>query len=569
MGYRLLDFLGCFTIGKRRFMSRVSSLAGLFLLPVFCGGFLSLAAARSADAQVLEGPGALFLDQTPIEMMASNYSSFETGYLLPKGAVYLQFGSDQTLGGEATGTQVYEGRADWAISDRFQVSAFGHVFDDPPQCGTAACEENLTFLAGGGGVKYGLIDSYGLNMAVAGSLEGVFLSGDLYQNDGNGEWDLAGSLQLPISLTVTDSLRFHVTPGVSFLPDSINGQPYFGTVPYVGAGLTWQPITGLQSYATVMLPYATDGNTLSGSGGLETTPVWMAGMKLAVTPKAAVDLFATNGWGMTPATSIIAFPPKSDDIAYGIRLSYTPFVGEATRDVYFDSYRADMLSPVTELELQQQIGGITLGAADTLTPGRILVEAGMGNRNFSDFHLAFSPDQDLQLDAFFTQYPAGGAVGNAQSPWNDEWSYMFGGKLRLMDQKYGDLFSLSGQVLAGRDVNKPTVGVLYGALPASLALSEKASVTLESKFAAYHTERIWGVGGGVSVRPFRDLELLGEVTAVSDGGDTIWSAGARYDLHGTPFSADVYATNATGLHGLGTMLAQDEPRYGLTLRFAY
>ena len=127
MGYRLLDFLGCFTIGKRRFMSRVSSLAGLFLLPVFCGGFLSLAAARSADAQVLEGPGALFLDQTPIEMMASNYSSFETGYLLPKGAVYLQFGSDQTLGGEATGTQVYEGRADWAISDRFHSSIVPRV----------------------------------------------------------------------------------------------------------------------------------------------------------------------------------------------------------------------------------------------------------------------------------------------------------------------------------------------------------------------------------------------------------------------------------------------------------
>ncbi|PRX11055.1 UNVERIFIED_ORG: hypothetical protein BCL66_10215 [Martelella mediterranea] len=527
------------------------------------------AGTRSAEAQVLEGPGALFLDQTPIEMMATNYSSFETGYLLPKGAVYLQFGSDQTLGGNSTGTQVYEGRADWAITDRFQVSAFGHVFDDPPLCGTALCDANLTFMAGGGGVKYSLLDSYGLSMAAFGSLEGVFLSGNLYENDGDGTLNLAGSLQLPISLTVTDSLRLHVTPGVSFLPDSINGQPYFGTVPYLGAGLTWQPVTGLQSYATVMLPYATDGNTLSSSGGLETKPVWMAGVKLAVTPKAAVDLFATNGWGMTPATSIIAFPPESDDIAYGVRLSYTPFVGTATRDVYFDSYRVDMLSPVTDLELRQQIGGITLQSADTLTPGRFLVEAGIGDRDFRDIHLAFSPDQDLQLDAIFSQYPSGGAAGKAKSVWNDEWSYMFGGKLRLMDQKYGDLFSLSAQVLAGRDFKKPTTGILYGALPASLAFSEKASVTLESKFAAYDSERLWAVGGGLSVRPFRDLELLGEVTAVSDDGDTIWSAGARYNLNGTPFSADVYATNATGLHGVGTMLAQDDPRYGLTLRFAY
>nr|WP_272209960.1 hypothetical protein [Marinicella sp. W31]MDC2875807.1 hypothetical protein [Marinicella sp. W31] len=476
---------------------------------VFLSGFIGLPGERFAAAQVLEGPGALFLDQTPIEMMASNYTSFETGYLLPKGAVYLQVGSDQTAGGLATGTQVYEGRADWAITDRFQLSAFGHVFDDPPQCGTPACDDNLTFIAGGAGLKYGLIESYGLSMAAFGSLEGVLLSGNLYQNDGNRDVDLAGSLQLPVSLTVTDSLRFHLTPGVSFLPESINGQPYFGTIPFFGAGLTWQPVTGLQSYATVMLPYGTDGNTLSSSGGFETTPVWMAGVKMAVTPKAAVDIFATNGWGMTPATSIIALPPEADDIAYGIRLSYTPFVGKATRDVYFDSYRVDMLSPITELELQRQIGGITLASADTLTPRSFVIEAGMGNRDFRDIHLAFSPDQDLQLDAIFSQYPGGGAIGNALSPWNDEWSYMVGGKLRMMDQKYGDLFSLSGQVLAGRDFNKPTIGVLYGALPASLAISDKATLTLESKFAAYHSERLWAVGGGVSVRPFRDLELMG------------------------------------------------------------
>lgn len=534
------------------------------------GSLVWLSDAGPAAAQVLEGPGALFLDQTPIEMMATNYTNFETGYLLPKGAVYLQFGSDQTSGGMSTGTQVYEGRADWAITDRFQVSAFGHVFDDPPLCGTAACDENLTFIAGGAGLKYGLVESYGLSVAAFGSVEGILLSGDLYQNDGSKDIDLAGSLQLPVSLTVSDSLRFHLTPGVSFLPERINNVPFYGTVPYLGAGLTWQPITGLQSYATVMLPYGTDGNTISKSGRIEVEPVWTAGVKMAVTPKAAVDIFATNGWGMTPATSVIALPPDaSEDVAYGIRLSYTPFVGTATRDVYFDSYRVDMLSPVTALELKEQIGGITLASADTLAPDRFLVEVGVGNRDFSDVHLAFSPDQDLQIDAIFSQYPSGGAVGKTVSPWNDEWSYMLGGKLRMMDQKYGDLFSLSGQVLAGRDFNKPTTGVIYGALPAGLAVSEKASVRLESKFAAYGSERLWAIGGGVSVRPLRDLELIGEVTAVSDDGDTIWAAGARYDLPNTLFSADVYATNATGLHGLGTILAQDEPRYGLTLRFAY
>ncbi|AQZ51305.1 hypothetical protein Mame_01964 [Martelella mediterranea DSM 17316] len=526
------------------------------------------AGVEPASAQLLEGPGALFLDQTPIEMMASNYSSFETGYLLPRGAVYLQVGSDQTTAGSGTGTEVYTLRGDWAVADWLQVSAFGHAFDDPPLCGTSACADNLTFLAGGGGLKLGLVESYGLSIAASGSLETLYLSGDLYGNEANGNWEMAGSLQLPMSLTVTDSLRFHLTPGVSFLPETVNGVPYYGTIPYVGAGLTWQPITGLQSYATVMLPYGTDGNALSSSGGYEVTPVWLAGVKLAVTPKAAVDIFATNGWGQTPATSILAFP-GNDEIAYGIRLSYTPWVGVATRDVYFDSYRVDMLSPVTQLEQARQFDGLTLTSANTLTPHRILAEAGIGSRDFMDVHLGFSPDQDLQLDAIFSQYPGGGMAGDAVSPWGDEWAYMAGGKLRLMDQNYGDLFSLAGQVLAGRDFNEPTTGIIYASLPASLDLSDAVSVAVEPKFAAYGDERLKAIGGGVTVRPLRDLALIGEVTAVLDGGDPVWAGGARYALPNTPFSADAYVTNATGLHGVGTMLAQDEARYGLTLRFAY
>ena len=250
-------------------------------------------------------------------------------------------------------------------------------------------------------------------------------------------------------------------------------------------------------------------------------------------------------------------------------MSYTPTVGVATRDVYFDSYRVDMLSPVTPLELARQFDGLTLTSANTLTPRRFLAEAGIGNRDFRDVHLGYSLDQDLQIDAIFSQYPGGGTAGNAISPWSNEWSYMVGGKLRLMDQNYGDLFSLAGQVLAGRDFNKPTKGVLYASLPANMALSDIVSVALEAKLAAYGNERLKGIGGGVTVRPVRDLELIGEVTAVMDGGDPVWAAGARYALPKTPFSADAYVTNATGLHGVGTMMAQDEARYGLTLRFAY
>ena len=109
----------------------------------------------------------------------------------------------------STGSQIYEGRLDWALADRWQVGAFGQVFDDPPLCGLPACESNLTMLTGGGTVKYKLLETGRLSAAMALSLEALYLEGNLYNSEGDAAVNAIGSIQIPLSYTLDDTLRIH------------------------------------------------------------------------------------------------------------------------------------------------------------------------------------------------------------------------------------------------------------------------------------------------------------------------------------------------------------------------
>lgn len=523
-----------------------------------------------ADAQELTGYGALFQDQTPIEMMASNYMTFETGYLQPRGSLFIQFGSHQSTAGAATGTQVYEGRVDWALADRWQVGAFTGIFDDPPLfCGLPGCNSNLTMLSSGATLKYQLSDQPRFAGAVAGSLEALYLAGALYDNDGDDSTHMVGSVQLPMSVLSGDALRLHLSPGLSILPDKINGVDYYGTIPWVGLGFTFAPVTGLQAYANINLPFADRGNVIAQDGRYKNVPVWTAGLRIGVTPKAAIDMFATNAWGASPATGILALSSDASDLAFGIRLDYTPFVGTARRDLYFDTYRASQLIPVTLRDQQLQVDGFTLASAATYSPKTFVAEAGYGSQDAIGTRFFYAPDQDVQLEVHLVNNPASSPDSDAEQIWQDEWSYMIGGKLRLLDQNYGDLMSLAGRVLAGRDFKKPTVGVFYASMPTSFDFAPAFTLNIDPRGAVYHDETIWGIGTGINYDIIPGLQLIGEYTYVNGGGDDIWAAGARYFFGKSGFSTDIYATNAATFDGPGTLTALDDARYGLSARLRF
>ncbi len=498
---------------------------------------------------------------TPLENQPLRLGNFETANTLPEGALLGTFGTLQTdPSGPGTGNQLYHGSVFYAPTDRLTFGIEYQTYEDPvlkPIGGARPAIGLDTFALT---AKYGVMDWGAVSLAGQASIEYLRFDSPLY--GGGHDGDIVGSIKLPVTYRYSPNLQFHVTPGVSVLPDEINGTEFYGTNATLGAGVNYRPSQRLGFYGAIETTLGPGGNTISSTGSIEKVPVWTVGGSYNVTPKVQLDLYLTNGIGVTPATSILTHFPEGDEPLIGIRLSYTPGVE------YRDSYRG-RAAPVTPRDRALQRDGFTLGTANTLEPGAFAARAFYGTDDNYGAALSFSPDRDGEIVVVLEEYADSGPAALTPSA---GLRYMVGPKLRFLDQNNGDPLSLSVRGLFGREVDSgtPGVGVFFAEAIAGYDYNDRLSVTANPKLAGFGNTEILGLGLGVNYEVLEGLQLIGEVTPVGLDGDTAtWAAGARYELDGSGLAVDAAATNAIGRYGVGSMVASDDVRYtvGIAARF--
>ena len=59
---------------------------------------------------------------------------------------------------------------------------------------------------------------------------------------------------------------------------------------------------------------------------------------------------------------------------------------------------------------------------------------------------------------------------------------------------------------------------------------------------------------------------IGEYTFTRDD-DPVWSVGLRHSPRKSPFSIDIYSTNASGQYGLGSLLSNHNATFGVSLNW--
>jgi hypothetical protein len=217
------------------------------------------------------------------------------------------------------------------------------------------------------------------------------------------------------------------------------------------------------------------------------------------------------------------------------------------------------------VHLQQD--GFTLGSADTLEPGMLRTDVWAGSDDNQGVALSFSPDRDGEIQVIFEKYSDNPTADPELVP-TTAVRYMIGPKLRFMDQNNGNLFSLTGRMLYGRQINSDPVkvGVFYTDLTASYKMPNGLSLSASPKIGAFGNNELVGLGMGLNYGFANGLELVAEVTPIGrDGDEATWAAGARYHFGQSGFSLDAQATNAIGRYGIGSMVAQDDTRFALTL----
>ncbi len=516
------------------------------------------ATAQAADLEAVV--------RSPLERSPTRLFNLETANQLPAGALLLLFGAHQTLSDDSigTGSQLYYGGIDWGLSDDIQLSLSGQVYDDPPTRPINGQSPNTTLFSIAPSIKYRLLNTPQLDLSLQGSLESLLLSSALFNSGDGKDTRIIGSVQAPLTYSATPALQFHLTPGVSFFPQSLNDRELYGTLFTLGTSISWQPNQQWLLYSTLNFPLGPGGNVINTDQFIGRQPVWAIGTRYNLTPKTALSLYATNGLGVTPATGILASIPSGDALLVGLTLNYAPDTGLGYRSSYRSGGEEATVEPLTERLSQLLVNGITLTTASTLQPGRVALSTSAGTDSNYSVGLAYSPDEAFQIEAILEDFGSSSGV-RSPSAVSDGLRYMVGAKLRLLDQRQGDAVSLSARILAGR--NTRTVGVLFAELPITYQASPSTALFFTPKFAAFSDQIDVGLGLGVNYEVASGLQLLGEITPVFGGDRLVWAIGTRYSFSSQPLSVDLYATNAIGRNGIGTLIGQADAQFGIGLNW--
>ena len=495
----------------------------------------------------------------PLNNHPTRLATFETANVNPQGTLQLYVGQMQTdpNKGGGTGNQTYFGGGSYAVTDRLTFGASVSSYQDPPFRNINGLKQDFVINDVALWGKYQFANGERLSAAAQVSVEN-FLRLEYLGGRQDRVW--AGSVKLPVTYKATDALQLHFTPAVSFLPETTtNSGAFYGTVVTVGAGASYKASERFTLYGSVDVPVS-GGNTISSTGQFVSVPLWVAGGRYNLTPRLALDGFVTNGVGMTPATSMWTHWPGGNDPLVGIQATWTPRPGDTS------SYRGP-IAPVSARQASLQNSGLTMIGADTYEPGSVTVGGYWGTGDAYGATLSFAPDRDLQLDFVLENYSNDGSVPGNLRP-TDKPRYMFGPKIRLLDQNNGDAFSLSGRLLFGRQIEKNAagLGVFHLEAAAGYQVNEKLSVTVSPKIAAFGGTEVAGLGVGANFELFEGFDLIAEATAVGlDATDPTWAAGVRYGIGDSGFAVDASASNAIGRNGIGTLVAQDEIKFSLNV----
>ena len=502
---------------------------------------------------------------SPLETPPGRLFNLETANQLPNDALQLSVGTHQTLPDDAPGTgdQLYYGSIDWGATDDLQLSLAYQNFDDSPAEPINGVSPNITLESIAPSIKYRLLMTERVALGLQGSVEYFSFESDLFNSDDSGGDAIIGSLHAPLTYTASPELQLHLTPGVSFLPDDINDIEFYDTIFSIGTGVSWQPSERWLAYGNINLPIGPGGNTIDDDQSISRQPVWTLGTRYNATPRVGLDVYATNGFGTTPATGILSFPPDGDNLLLGVKLNYTPDNGLG----YRSSYRDTPSAPLSERDRQLKLDGLTLTSANTLEPGTVAFNAVAGTDGNYSVGLAYSPDEALQIEAILEEFAEDGSVDPADIA-GDDLKYLVGARLQLLDQHQGDPVSLAARLLGGRDTSAgQQVGTIFVDVPVTFQANSRTALFLNPRLAAFGNESNVGVGFGVNYELARGLQLIGEVTPVFDRDRTVWAAGTRYSLPNAAVSLDLYATNAVGRNGLGTLVGQSDTRFGVGLNW--
>jgi hypothetical protein len=502
-------------------------------------------------------------------------------------------GTGGTAGG--TGNQNYGFRADLAINNQWLLSAYYTYADDPlfaPITARPSQPANLWTVAGAtvrgqlaGGKTWALAAEAAAEIFTMGS-GGCFsnactgTSDNIFNASGakvfTRNW--IGALSLPLSWRPVPRWQLSLVPAVTWLPDTQGaGQggagTFYGTNISIGAGSTYRIGNQLNLFSSVMVPLGPGNNAFDGSLSFYRVPIVSVGANYAVNPRIGLEAAVTNGYGLTPATAILALPSAPTEPMLSGRFVWTPTAPDSPK-VRF-----------TPRQRSLALGGLSVSTAVLPPDGTTQLWANADSLGNVWGSASYSASNDFQFEISGGTYGNAGAVATGAAAGSEAASFLntylgpgnrnvrFGGKAMVFRPTPGLPLWAAGRITVGRNFDSSSYqGYLFFETVNTWEATPWLAFNLNPKLAWSGLGTPWGVGLSANIQLGKSFQLIPEVNAVatSFGGPngTNGTLALRW-LAGPTTAVDLYAGNASGLLDLGQLLGTDQIRIGgkVTVQF--
>ena len=487
----------------------------------------------------------------PHALVPSSLPGLSSGYLQPEATNWLSIGTRQPSDqGNGTGTQVYDGTVSARGYWPFQLGFSGSVFDDPIGRSFQGITENFTLGAAALNMKYSLIETPRYAVSIEGSV-----SYFRYGFDGREKEDVFGAtLSMPATYRISEDVFLNAEVGYSHLPDEVQGLPALGARGFAAIGAGWQPTDRLTLWGSAKLLARKIDDGIEG----DENTILTLGARYALTPQMAASAFVTSGYSDTPLFDDVTAFNSTDNVVFGAALTLVP----SGKRFNIPRYGTDVAAVDKTLTFGD---GVILSGPETIGSNEARFSASYGSSENARIEAFVSPDPDFQVEFTFEDYALADTTG-FRTEAEEDVRYSVGARYQALSEAEGDPVTLGARVMFGRDFEVPTVGVFVGELSVRKDLGDRADFVFNPKLAAFGEDTLYGAGLGLNYDLTDKLKLMSEVTLRDDGSDGIYAIGLRRSFPESISAIDIYATNAAGRSGIGSLLA-GETQIGVSFTY--
>ena len=374
------------------------------------------------------------------------------------------------------------------------------------------------------------------------------------------------SFSFPFTSQINNQTNFIVVPGLTFMPDVIGdknvGKNFYGNNYFLATGLNFDIANNLQLTSSYTYLLGPGNNSFDENINFRRESIYSYGFNWDLSPVIGIEGKITNGYGLTPSTSLLTIPSDNKPLYY-IGGNYKPFL----EDTKF--------APLNKNNELLLFGGLTVENA--LFPERGITQVGLnydekGNL-FASYGYSLSNLFQLEIStgSFNEVNPKNENNANLKGIYLNEntFSYRFGGKLLIFSPQKDDHFWMTLRTSLGRNEGLNHQGYMFSELINTFKVNNWIALNISPKYFLSGVESFGGIGISSNINLLENFQFIPEInTSLKDNSDFNSTYALRYS-YAQDKSIDLYYSNAAGIQDIGQLLENKEYRFGIKMNFLY